>query len=338
MKIVPPLLAAAAFVAIAVPAFAVFDTETYAALRAELETRRDNDFGGELDKDAKKQQKAVAQSLKFLDKKSKGRADDLKWTARIAKALAKAYPEDFATTDGGEPLDLSDLVDQIIMNQAGAVDADIGELEGRVTSLTGSLGRRAVKASEKARIALGDAGQLDIADMKKRATLLRRAEKQLVKGEKLAAKAEAKAAGKTKRDALVATVDGTPFESNFAQAEVYSGDDALELFANGPFREERFGVGVVLTVSGVDGPGTYTSQTSQIQGNFQSGFPAVEAPVDPASVTFEVLTFNPPNRIVVRFSADFIHPTNGTISFRNATHDVESEIATRQGNGIGGQD
>lgn len=338
MKIVPPLLATAAFVAIAVPALAVFDTALYADLRTELETRRDNDFDGALDKAAKKQQKAVLRSLKFLDKRSKGRADDLKWTARIAKDLAKAYPEDFATTDGGEPLDLSDLVDGIIMTQAGAIDSDLVSLEERVLDLSGGLGRRATKASEKARTTLGDAALLDIADMKERATLLRRAEKQLVKGEKLATKAEAKAAGKTKRDTLVATIDGTPFESNFAQAEVYSGDDALELFANGPFREERFGVGVVLTVSGVDGPGTYTSQTSQIQGNFQSGFPAVEAPVDPASVTFEVLTFNPPNRIVVRFSADFFHPTNGTISFRNATHDVESEIATRQGNGIGGQD
>lgn len=337
MQTVTKLLAAATLAALVVPALAVFDVALHADLRAELETRRDNDFDGDLDKTAKKQRKAVLRSLKFLDKKSKGRADDLKWTARIAKTLAKAYPEDFETTDGGEPLDLSDLVDGVIMTQAGAIDGDVTALEDRVLTLQGKLGKRATKASAKARDALGDAGLLDVADMKKRATLLRRAEKQLAKGERLAEKAESKASA-GKRDTLVATIDGTPFESDFAQAEVYEGDLAIELFANGPFRQERFGVGVVLTVNGISGPGTYNSTTSGIAGTFQSGFPAVDAPVDPDSVTFEVLTFNPtnPRRIVVRFSADFIHPTEGTIQIRNATHDVESEIATRTGNGIGG--
>ncbi|RKY20499.1 MAG: hypothetical protein DRQ55_07390 [Planctomycetota bacterium] len=70
------------------------------ALIAELEQRRDNDFGGTLDKLQKKQQKAVLVALKTFAKNSKGPKFDLKFLNKGAKKLSKAYVSEF---DGISP-------------------------------------------------------------------------------------------------------------------------------------------------------------------------------------------------------------------------------------------
>src|SRR5690349_9812900 len=65
-------------------------------LKADLESRRDNDFGGTLDAAKKKQQKAVLKCLALLEKPSATALNDMKTFGAVAKALAKGYPEERA--------------------------------------------------------------------------------------------------------------------------------------------------------------------------------------------------------------------------------------------------
>jgi hypothetical protein len=106
-------LALSAVLAVTAPLRAEYLTEQFAPLRAELELRRDTDFSGALDKAAKKQQKAVAKSLKQLDKSADEVDDDVVSLGKLYKLLSKVYPDEF-TLEAEKSADLSDLVSPLI--------------------------------------------------------------------------------------------------------------------------------------------------------------------------------------------------------------------------------
>src|SRR5690349_15602246 len=89
VALVPSLLAAR-------PAPAVPFTDAFLVLQADLETRRDNDFGGDLDAAQVKQRKAVLKSLALLAKPSDGALHDFQTFIQVAGAIAKGYPEEVA--------------------------------------------------------------------------------------------------------------------------------------------------------------------------------------------------------------------------------------------------
>lgn len=75
-------------------------SEAFGPLKAELETRRDNDFGGTLDAAQKKRQKAVLRCLALVGEPYSSYANDMKAFASIARLLEKAYPEEMAAESG----------------------------------------------------------------------------------------------------------------------------------------------------------------------------------------------------------------------------------------------
>ena len=72
-------------------AHAVQDEEAFAALRADLEHRRDNELAAPEGKTAKKQRKAVLKCLKLLDKKSTKRSSDIKIAGKCAAAVTPRW-------------------------------------------------------------------------------------------------------------------------------------------------------------------------------------------------------------------------------------------------------
>jgi hypothetical protein len=128
----------------------------FEGLQAELETRRDNDFGGVLDATQKKRQKAVLQGLALIAKPSPDAMNDLKVLGSVARLLEKAYPEEMAFGSPSGIWDGSFFAFQLIYGQ---FVADFGPFSGRVGKMAPSAAqRKAAKFLKAANKATGTVG------------------------------------------------------------------------------------------------------------------------------------------------------------------------------------
>ena len=183
-----PLVAAFAFVVSAAGgARALPFTDHFFDLEAELVQRRDNDYPEPLDKTAKKELKSILKSLLFFAKEADDLGDDLKTAGKIAKALEKGFPEEFAA----DPLPGIELVapfpgvlDLALDGLQFDVEGALASLEARVPGLNPKAALGAGKAVLAALEALDAAAETRSA----RAKLLLKAFKAVVRGNKIADK------------------------------------------------------------------------------------------------------------------------------------------------------
>lgn len=317
-SLLPGLLALSLLVA---PAMAEFLVDTFVPLRAELELRRDTDFGGKLDKAAKQQQKAVLKSLKRLDKPADSMLDDLRSAGALAGYLAKPYAAEFGAESG---IGLGVLFGDLATALTGLVQADLDALVVEAAGLTGKTQTKVLALAGKAQDKV-DAAEALGSTFKKRFGQLVKAAKLIAKGHKLAGKG----AGGGTKDTTTATVDGAPWTSSGNQCEVYSVDDALQLYASRslPSGDSQ---AIYLLVGGVSGPGTYPLEGDMVVGNFQQLTPAFEFTkwdLVKGSGSLVVTTYDLVTpHIVASFAFSVDNDVLGGFTIANGQHDVQSEV------------
>jgi hypothetical protein len=143
------------------PAPAAPFTTALDGLKTELETRRDDDFGGTLDAARKKQQKAVLKSLALIDRPSAGAQDDLKTFGSVAGLLEKAYPAEMSPVAA---LPLRVLCEGADDDLQAIIDAEVAVLDGfhlrMVPSPTATKAEKFYKSGNAARGKDDPAGRL----------------------------------------------------------------------------------------------------------------------------------------------------------------------------------
>ncbi|HEU4395945.1 MAG TPA: hypothetical protein VFS92_10295 [Planctomycetota bacterium] len=183
-----PLVAAFAFVVSAAGgALAHPFTEHFLDLEAELVQRRDNDYPEPLDRTAKKELKAIVKSLLFLGKEADDLGDDLKTAGKVAKALEKGFPEEFAEEEGGGieiVAPFPGVLDLALDNLQLDVEAALVALEERVPGLN----PKAAIGAGKAVLAALDALDAETTTRSARAKSLVKAFKAVVRGNRIADK------------------------------------------------------------------------------------------------------------------------------------------------------
>jgi hypothetical protein len=131
-------------------------TSAFETLQSELETRRDNDFGGVLDATQKKQQKAVLKSLVLIGRTSDSALDDMKTISSVARTLERAYPVDMAF---GSPSALGTDSFAALQDLYNLFVADYGPFGATVVKMAPSAAyRKAAKSFKVAQKALASVG------------------------------------------------------------------------------------------------------------------------------------------------------------------------------------
>lgn len=132
----------------------------FAALRAELEHRRDDDLAGTLDRTQKAQRRAVLKALALLDRPAKGLKGEISVARKVVRLLAKPFAEELTppgpsshTSFLGTPL--GDIL-QALQDEATAVLAEV-EFNGGV--ITGTQAARLDAAITRAETALAAINQ-----------------------------------------------------------------------------------------------------------------------------------------------------------------------------------
>ena len=225
----------------------------FSSLRTELESRRDNDFGGTLDATLKKQQKAVLKGIAFLEKPADDLGDDLKNAGRIGKLLVKAYPAEF----GGIPLhvgpaavlDLGDVVTTLAADLEVLVQADFDDLSGALAGLSLKGQAKVQAALDKAALGLGQDWPSDqVLDHIK---ALGKAWKSIAKGGKTAARDP----GPDLTGGFVATVDGKAYRPTAVAVAFVEGAGVLNV---GTGRTGNPTLTLSFAAGGITGAGTFS--------------------------------------------------------------------------------
>jgi hypothetical protein len=245
-------LAGAVVLLTPVLASAALATDNLDNLRAELEDRRDNDFGGTLDKAAKKQQKSVLKSLAAMDKTSTTAGSDVKILAKVVKTLSKGYPGAFAVPSTDQTLS------NLAWNSAGEFRADgmarTLELYYVVPKLgSAALAKKVEAVKNKALVELFESW-LEAETVFEASALLAKVTALLDGADKNAAK------DKEAGDYLLAgSTSGNPVVTTDPFAEYKPSTGELQIF--GSYTNPKSGVvsTVAVTVEPTDGTGTYTS-------------------------------------------------------------------------------
>jgi hypothetical protein len=298
-------------------------TEQFAPLRAELELRRDTDFSGALDKVAKKQQKAVAKSLKQLDKSADEVDDDVVSLGKLYKLLSKVYPDEF-TLEAEKSADLSDLVSPLIGDLNNRVKDRLALVEARGAVFEGKTLKKLTAKAAKARAKLTKSND-NRDDVAKRLKFLGAAAKLTVAGEK----ATDKAVGTSGEDSVVMLERGLPWVADGELGQFFTQDDTLLIQGERTDDDGAFGR-IVLRVKGVTGPGTYTLTSANSQVTFQvrpsGGSDTVYALVS-GQGTLEVITRDiEAPRIVAKFSVSLSHNVAGTIDIASGRCDISDRF------------
>jgi hypothetical protein len=243
------LLLAATFLASVVgPSIAAPSTDAFEDILAELESRRDEDFTGTLDKTQKKQQKAVLKSLAAFAKEHTSFSQDLKTAGKVAKILAKAYPTEFDEESPEQALHVALFLG---VNPYSALVSDAyGEVEFAAL--------KAAKASTKKKVeVLLDKASDALSGFNPAGTAVERAKA----GEKAAKFVEtaAKLVGKDPGadNFMVADIAGQAWGGAEPFAEYNETTHELQLFGVFTNPVSNYQQYVVVVVDGVTGPGTY---------------------------------------------------------------------------------
>jgi hypothetical protein len=243
------LLVAVAFAASVVgPSVAAPSTGGFGALLDQLESRRDNDFGGTLDKTQKKQQKAVLKALAAFDKELTTLSMDLKTAGKVAKILAKAYPTEFE--DGSQDQTLHIDLFAGVNPYAEFISEAFGETELAALKAGKSSTKKKVEVLlDKASDALGG--------FQPAGTAVERAKagEKAAKFVETAAKLVAKDPGSD--NFMVADIAGQAWGGTEPFAEYGQASNQLQLFGVFTNPISNYQQYVVVVVDGVTGPGTY---------------------------------------------------------------------------------
>lgn len=247
------------------------------ALIAELELRRDNDFGGTLDKLAKKQQKAVLVSLAQFAKASSGPMGDLKALGKAGKKLAKAYASEFDPASLDQTL--SGLVFGAVLGlRDDAVARRADNLFLAPTLSPGGLVKKATQLNGKAGAILGTF--VDSTDALERVKITTKATGLLDKVDKLSAKDKG-----TGEYLVYGKVGATPLLADAPFAEWHGANDELQVF--GSYTNPKTGsvASVAVIMEGVTGPGTYPFSGGGWSGFYEvgSGFNVTTYDIVPGS-------------------------------------------------------
>ncbi len=332
-------LALALLAAYALPAGATFLRDPFLALQEELEQRRDNDYGGTLDRVAKKEAKAVGKALAALAKPADDVLDDVKTATSTRTALAKAFKAEFKAATDPTPV----KVQQLPALYAGAFSKlaqALGDNHLDIEAALGSLDEKAAakvrKQSDKLQAALTADGLLEPIDFKGRGKQLTKAASAAVKAQKLITKF---GGGTPTGGGTNASVDGSPWVSSAAQSEYYSGDKTLQIYATRTLQDGTREA-IYLLVRGVNGPGPQIAlDANRARGNFQvippGGGAAVVYDLVPNSgfLNVEVLDLALPH-VRATFAFQAMHATEGMKSITDGTHDITSDVYLFDTNGF----
>lgn len=325
------LAAATLFVAVAAgSSYAVFDAEAFALLKSILETHRDSDFSGTLDKTLKKQKAAVTKSLALIEKPATAYSKDAATALKVLKLLLKAYPNEFVVAPP-KAATFGDAYDGLLYDIYNQVTAQRDALSARTPNLPGSAGVKVHNLVGKIDAALAAVANGEL-PLKVRAAKLVTAAKLAETAAKIADKASG-----TGGPGLSAMVDSMNWKADSAQSEFYTGDNTLQIYGSrvaGGVREA-----IYLLVTGVTGPGTYSLTGANARGNFQS---VVQSPISSTiydltsgSVTVQILQTGATKRVKCTFSYTATHAMAGTKTITSGSHDVSgSDVIIYSTNGF----
>ena len=169
------------------PASAVPFTPDLDALRTTLETRRDTEFPGTLDRPTLRKQRAVLRSLVRLERTADDEVDDAKTLGAVARILESVYPEGMApaTADNVGQAALTASSDLFVRY----LDAK-GEVEAKLfTSVPGRVTTRAAKLVARSEAVLESELELFSEPVSFQMKLIVRAWKSIVRAAPIAAAA-----------------------------------------------------------------------------------------------------------------------------------------------------
>lgn len=230
-------------------------TGAFAALKAQLEYRRDNEFlEAPLDKTMKKQQKAILKGLALLERPADDLGDDLKTLLSLARVLERDFPADFdALVATGAPIHVP--FQELLLD---ARSAFIGLLEEGEADLGVRIGKLSPsRLAEKAKVlyqkASRDSHTYQPGPFSGNAKLLLRSWQEQVKSRKLADKGTVLPA-----PSMTFTVSGTPHTADTISWSADTSSSHL-LSLTGSYTDAMTGNrhNVRIQSSGVTGPGTY---------------------------------------------------------------------------------
>jgi len=264
MRVLPVACVVAAVLAPGTEARADFASD-FAALRAELERRRDEDLSGVLDGAGRRQLRAVTGALATLDAGGADLGAEIQAAKKVLKPLRKAFPLDFPVAGGAE---LGIQAEAVVLDAAfgdlfaslqGQAEALLADLQGDLSSLTPEERERAQRLIDRVEAGLDS---IDPADLPRWAAALVRVHRAFGKAERLVGRYL------LAKGTVAFTVDGVPFESHVL-AFSYSGPSGFNLQARGgTLYEEGAYVLSLQTVSTA-----FTEGTRAIDaGSFVDGF------------------------------------------------------------------
>ncbi|MEI6084919.1 MAG: hypothetical protein WCS70_11530 [Verrucomicrobiota bacterium] len=156
-------------------------TDSFNALIAELNARAAT-LSNSVDKTEQKQYKTILKTLAALNKPTDDLGDDIKSAGKIAKSLAKAFPNEFtsvATLSVLTQTNLATLVDGVFSNLTNEVQGSLNDLAAAIAALPPGSAKDNAQAAYDDAVALLNQGAADFSAFSK---ILASTLKAIVKG------------------------------------------------------------------------------------------------------------------------------------------------------------
>jgi hypothetical protein len=317
----PAALAVLVAAAFAAPLGAAPYTEHFEELIAEVRSRLEEDYGGELDSRQVKEKKGLEWVSDRYEREADAVADDLRFASAADAVLRKAFPGEFASSAGlsvAGPSTLGQLMENTGLLLLGEIEDALAVLEDRLPELSDRGAGRLARILDLAADLMDDPPSGDTRKPFYRGLL--RANALILKGHRLADRDPGPAPG---AGTFTVTLDGTPYDgaANLS-SEYFPSTQSFQVATNFPYEEGT--LYVYLRVPGVTGTGTYSLTGEGVQAFLNYVLTDVEFYQFTAgtggTITYD--TYDPANHVAGTFSFDATHGSLGTIAVTAGAFDV----------------